>query len=103
MNIASSLHFCVVFGVSNQTHILGYLKSNGIYLIKSWYGYHASNIVSTATRPAGQVTWKSTCPAAKPTCPAFLYDNVFSQLTNKGKMGCCLHLVLSGYLMLFWY
>ena len=42
----------------------------------------ASKIVSTATHPAGQVTWKSTCPAAKPTCPAFLYDNDFSQLTN---------------------
>ena len=57
----------------------------------------ASKIVSTATRPAGQVTLKFTCPAAKPTCPAFLYDNVFSQLTKMGEMLCCLHLVFSGY------
>ena len=41
-------------------------------------------------------------PAAKPTCPAFLYDNVFSQLTNKAEMQCCLHLVFSVYSMLFW-
>ena len=36
----------------------------------------ASKIVSTATCPAGQVTWKSTCPAEKPICPAFLNDNI---------------------------
>ena len=54
----------------------------------------ASKTVFTATRPARQVTWNS---------PAFLYDNVFSRLTNKGEMWCCLHLVFSGYFMLFWY
>ena len=43
------------------------------------------------------VTWKSTSPVAKPTYPAFLW------LTNKGEMRCCLHLVFSGYFMLFWY
>ena len=32
--------------------------------------YQASKMVYTATRPAGQVTWKSTCLAAKPTYPA---------------------------------
>ena len=32
-----------------------------------------------------------------------LYDNVFSQLTNKGEMRCCVHLLFSGYIMLFWY
>ena len=63
----------------------------------------ASTIVPTDIRPSGQVTWKSTCPAAKPTCPAFLYDNVFSRLTNKGEMRCCLHLVFSSEFMLFWY
>jgi len=57
----------------------------------------ASKIVPTATRPAGQVIWKSTCPAAKSTCPAFLYDNFFSQLTKYGEMRCCLHVVFSGY------
>ena len=31
------------------------------------YMKQASNIVSTA--------WKSTCPAAKPTCPVLLYDD----------------------------
>ena len=56
------------------------------YLRIFWNILQASKIVSTATRPAGQVTGKSTCPAGKPTCPAFLYDNVFSQLTNKGEM-----------------
>ena len=46
----------------------------------------ASNIFFTAAHPARQVTQKSTCPAAKPTRPAFMCDNVFSQLTNKGEM-----------------
>jgi len=40
---------------------------------------------------------------AKPTCPAFLYDNVFSRLTKGEMLLFFLHLVFSGYFMLFWY
>ena len=55
-------------------------------VIRKPLGVQASKMVPTATHPAGQVTSKSTCPAAKPTYPTFLYDNVFSRLTNKGEI-----------------
>jgi len=59
----------------------------------------ASKIVPTATRPAEEVTLKSTYPAAKPTCPAFLYDNIHFRLTKYGEMRCGLHLVFCNYYM----
>jgi len=57
-------------------------NSDTFYFLLEFWHHQASKIVSTATRLAGQVTWKSTCPAAKPTCPVFLYDNVFLRLTK---------------------
>ena len=78
------------------------LYASNIIIVSSNYIFQALKIVPRATCPAGQVTWKSTCPAAKPTCPAFLYD-VSPNWQIREKCVFCLHFVFSGYFMLFWY